>query len=40
MLHGTKPANKAGIVYTPNTLLTDVFEVLTEEQIIQVSEKW
>ncbi len=35
-----KPANKAGIVYTPKTLLTDVFEMLTEEQIIQVTENW
>ncbi len=33
-----KPAAKAGNHYVPKTLLADIFETLTEEQISQVAE--
>ncbi len=35
-----KPAAKAGNYYVPKTLLTDIFETLTEEQIEQITENW
>src|SRR5918997_3183638 len=35
-----KPAAKAGNYYVPKTLLTDIFETLTEEQIAKITENW
>ncbi len=35
-----KPAAKAGNHYVPKTLLTDIFETMTEEQIAQIAENW
>jgi hypothetical protein len=35
-----KPAAKAGNYYVPKTLLTDIFETLTEDQIAQITENW
>ena len=35
-----RPATKAGSFYIPKPLITDVFEMLTEEQIIKVTESW
>ena len=35
-----KPAAKAGNHYVPKTLLADIFETMTEEQIAQVAENW
>lgn len=33
-----RPATKAGSFYIPKPLLADVFDILTEEQIIQVTK--
>ncbi len=35
-----KPAAKAGNHYVPKTLLTDIFETMTEEQIAHIAENW
>lgn len=35
-----KPAAKAGNYNVPKTLLTDMFEALTEEQIARITENW
>ena len=35
-----KPAAKAGNHYVPKTLLADIFETMTEEQISQIAENW
>ncbi len=35
-----KPAAKAGNYNVPKTLLTDMFEALTEEQIAKITENW
>jgi len=35
-----KPAAKAGTYNVPKTLLTDIFEALTEEQIAKITENW
>ena len=35
-----KPAAKAGNHYVPKTLLADIFETMTEDQISQVAESW
>lgn len=35
-----KPAAKAGNHYVPKTLLADMFETMTEEQIAQIAENW
>ncbi len=35
-----KPASKAGNCNVPKTLLTDMFEALTEEQIAKITENW
>ncbi len=35
-----KPAIKAGAFYAPKTLLTDIFEILTEEQMERITENW
>ncbi len=35
-----KPAAKAGNHYVPKTLLADIFETMTEEQIAQIAENW
>ncbi len=35
-----KPASKAGNYYVPKTLITDIFEAMTEEQIGRITENW
>ena len=35
-----KPAAKAGNHYVPKTLLSDIFEIMTEDQIARITENW